>query len=106
MALTLHASWLRFDEPFADGTLFFWAETLDSRADSLTSPTSLATASSAQRQRGPKTPSHPGQLPINQLRILLAEQTPRLPVHNMQPDTATVWLPSAGGLPRLQSGSN
>ena len=98
MALTLHASWLQHDGPFADGNLFFWAETLEFQAD----PRFVATttgANGAQRQRGPKTPSHPGQLPINQLRILLAEPSLRLPVQSMEPANATVWLPSVNGMP-------
>ena len=98
MPLTLHASWLQHDGPFADGNLFFWAETLEFQAD----PRLVAAttgASGAQRQRGPKTPSHPGQLPINQLRILLADQALRLPVQDMEPANATVWLPSVNGMP-------
>lgn len=98
MALTLHACWLHEDGPFADGNLFFWAETLEFQVDPRSTVTTAST-SGAQRQRGPKTPSHPGQLPINQLRILLAEQALRLPVQEMQPANATVWLPSASGMP-------
>ena len=98
MALTLHASWLRFDGPFADGTLFFWAETLDFQTETRTLPAPAA-ANGAPRVRGPKTPSHPGQLPINQLRMLLAEQTLHLPTQQMEPANATVWLPSVGGMP-------
>ena len=98
MALTLHASWLQFQGPFADGRLFFWAETLAFQADAL-SPTTASSSTSAPRLRGPKTPSHPGQLPINQLRMLLAEQALHLPTETMSPANATVWLPSVVGMP-------
>lgn len=101
MPLTLHAAWLPDDEPFFDGTLFFWAESLEfpasARTESSTVTTSINNLSGRQRQ--PKTPSHPGQLAINQLRTLIAEELPQLPVQSMQPATATVWLPSHDGVP-------
>jgi len=101
MPLTLHAAWLPSGEPFFDGTLFFWAESLEfqsaPRGESLPTPT--ASVVLPGRQRLPKTPSHPGQLAINQLRTLIAEELPQLPVQSMQPANATVWLPSHGGVP-------
>ncbi len=96
MPFTLHAAWHRANEPFADGKFVFWAETLDfqpiPRSDS-------APAASASRQRQPKPPSHPGQLPIHQLRNLIAEDVAHLAVQEMQPTTTTVWLPSRDGNP-------
>jgi SNF2 family DNA or RNA helicase len=101
MPLTLHAAWLPDDEPFFDGTLFFWAESLEfpapSRAES--AAVTATNANLSGRQRQPKTPSHPGQLAINQLRTLIAEELPQLPVQSMQPANATVWLPSHDGVP-------
>ena len=96
MPFTLHAAWHRANEPFADGKFVFWAETLDfqpiSRPDA-------AHASNASRQRQPKPPSHPGQLPIHQLRNLIAEDVSHLAVQDMQPATTTAWLPSRDGNP-------
>ncbi|MBW7883779.1 MAG: DEAD/DEAH box helicase [Caldilineaceae bacterium] len=60
---------------------------------------SIAPGTAPNRQRLRKTPSHPGQLPVNQLRTLVAEELPRLLVHEMQPANATVWLPSHNGVP-------
>ena len=101
MPLTLHATWLRKDEPFFDGNLFFWAESLEfqsaPRPEAVTAGNGAASATGRQRQH--KTPSHPGQLPVNQLRTLIAEELPRLPVQAMQPSNATVWLPSHDGVP-------
>jgi SNF2 family DNA or RNA helicase len=101
MPLTLHAAWLPSGEPFFDGTLFFWAESLEfqsaPRGELL--PTLTANVALPGRQRLPKTPSHPGQLAINQLRTLIAEELPQLPVQSMQPANATVWLPSHEGAP-------
>jgi SNF2 family DNA or RNA helicase len=107
MPLTLHAAWLRNEEPFADGRLFFWAETLDFQASRPAKPIPTP----ATRQRQPKTPSHPGQLTIQQLRTLLGDAVARLPVQEMQPATTTVWLPSRDGMPLarrsvVQNGSN
>jgi SNF2 family DNA or RNA helicase len=101
MPLTLHAAWLPDDEPFFDGTLFFWAESLEFLASSrIESPTvAMPNSGLTGRQRQPKTPSHPGQLAINQLRALIAEELPQLPVQSMQPANATVWLPSHDGVP-------
>ena len=105
MPLTLHAAWLRSNEPYSDGKLFLWAETLDfqpsTRSTTGPAPVGLVapTASQFVRQRQPKTPSHPGQLPVHQLRTLIAEESHRLPTHEMQPLTATVWLPSRDGMP-------
>jgi SNF2 family DNA or RNA helicase len=96
MPFTLHAAWHRANEPFADGKFVFWAETLDfqpiSRAD-------VAHSGSTSRQRQPKPPSHPGQLPIHQLRNLIAEDITYLAVQEMQPTTTTAWLPSREGNP-------
>ena len=104
MPLTLHAAWLRQEEPFADGKLFFWAESLDFQPDGRPELTAGPTAQdgrnglSGQRQRSHKTPSHPGQLPVNQLRMLLSDEVGRLPVNDMQPATTSVWLPSRNGM--------
>ena len=78
MPLTLHAAWLPDDEPFFDGTLFFWAESLEFPAPSRIESSAVAAtnANASGRQRQPKTPSHPGQLAINQLRTLIAEELP------------------------------
>lgn len=101
MPLTLHAAWLPDDEPFFDGTLFFWAESLEFPAPARgeAPAVTLLNSSLNGRQRQPKTPSHPGQLAINQLRTFIAEELPQLPVQSMQPATATIWLPSHEGVP-------
>ncbi len=110
MPQTLHAAWLRHDEPFADGKLFFWAETLDfqpgSRLELPAAPAGgdLRNGVSGTRQRTHKTPSHPGQLPVNQLRTVLGEEVNRLPINDMQPATTSVWLPSRGGMPLARRG--
>jgi SNF2 family DNA or RNA helicase len=96
MPFTLHAAWHRANEPFADGKFVFWAETLDFQPTSRTEP---AHAGSASRQRQPKPPSHPGQLPIHQLRNLIAEDVPHLTGQEMQPTTTTAWLPTRDGNP-------
>lgn len=106
MPLTLHAAWLPDGEPLFDGNLFFWAESLEFQS---TSRPELVYASagnggSTGRQRTLKTPSHPGQLAINQLRTLIAEELPHLPVQSMQPANATVWLPSRNGAPLARRG--
>ena len=101
MPFTLHAAWHRADEPFADGKFVFWAETLDFQ------PISRSEAvypGAATRQRQPKPPSHPGQLPIHQLRNLIAEDVAHLAVEEMQPTTTTVWLPTRDGNPVARRG--
>lgn len=104
MPLTLHATWLHKNEPFFDGNLFFWAESLEfqQRASRLEVPAPGNAATGRQRQH--KIPSHPGQLPINQLRTLIAEDLPRLPVQSMQPSNVTVWLPSHYSAPLARRG--
>lgn len=96
MPFTLHAAWLRSDEPFADGKFIFWGETLDFQPSGRID---AATSASPSRLRQPKPPSHPGQLPINQLRNLLVEEVGKLPANELQPGTTTVWLPSREGNP-------
>jgi SNF2 family DNA or RNA helicase len=51
------------------------------------------------RQRGPKIPSHPSQVSIGQLRALLTSAPIHLPVQNLHPANARVWLPSLEGVP-------
>jgi len=106
MPLTLHATWLRTDEPFFAGNLFFWAESLEFQSTACleTATASNGTGTPNGRQRQHKIPSHPGQLPVNQLRTLIAEELSRLPVQAMQPSNATVWLPSHSGVPLTRRG--
>ena len=110
MPLTLHAAWLRHDEPFADGKLFFWAETLDFQPgghlelSAVAAGGALRNDSPGSRQRSHKTPSHPNQLPVNQLRTVVREEVNRLPLEEMQPATTTVWLPSRNGMPLARRG--
>jgi SNF2 family DNA or RNA helicase len=99
MPFTLHAAWHRANEPFADGKFVFWAETLDFQPLGRADAAGVSGGSGASRQRQPKPPSHPGQLPIHQLRNLIAEDVAHLPVQEMQPTTTTVWLPSRDGNP-------
>ncbi|MFM7584720.1 MAG: hypothetical protein ACKO9F_18610, partial [Caldilinea sp.] len=47
---------------------------------------------------------HPGQLAISQLRTLLAEELPGLPLLSMAPATATIWLPSHSDAPLMRRG--
>jgi SNF2 family DNA or RNA helicase len=98
MPLTLHAAWLRSEGPFADGNLFFWAETLEFSALSRTEPAPVGGAL-LSRTRGPKTPSHPGQVSVHQLRHLLSEELPSLPLTSLQPTSASIWLPTRNGQP-------
>ena len=102
MPLTLHAAWLCGSESFLDGNLFFWAESLDPTQAlfSYGVPPEQGTA----RQRAAKIPSHPGQLAISQLRTLLAEELPGLPLPSMAPATATIWLPSHSDAPLMRRG--
>jgi hypothetical protein len=101
MPFTLHAAWHRADEPFADGKFIFWAETLDFQPIPRSEP---AYPGASSRQRQPKPPSHPGQLPIHQLRNLIAEDLAHLDVQEMQPATTTVWLPTRDSNPVARRG--
>lgn len=56
------------------------------------------------RQRAQKTPSHPGQLAVNQLRTLIGEEFHQLPTQSMQPANAAVWLPSVDNMPLARRG--
>src|SRR5690349_1919619 len=106
MPLTLHAAWLRFDQPFPDGNLFFWAENADfavlDSAQAITAnggSTALREATNGapkanSRQRVLKIPSHPSQVAVGQLRSLLLEEFPALITTEIRPINAEVWLPS------------
>lgn len=56
------------------------------------------------RQRQPKIPSHPAQVPIGQLRARLAEDFAPVIASALQPANATVWLPSLDGRPLARRG--
>lgn len=111
MPLTLHAAWLRFDQPFPDGNLFFWAENADfavlDSAQAVTAnggSTALREAANGapkgnSRQRVLKIPSHPSQVAVGQLRSLLLEEFPALITTEIRPINAEVWLPTQAGVP-------
>lgn len=99
MPLTLHAAWLPQREPWFDGNLFLWAESLEFPKNFRPEAPDALNGGVSARQRTSKIPSHPGQLAINQLRILIAEELPHLPVHSMEPTSVNVWLPSQDGAP-------
>ncbi len=99
MPLTLHAAWLPLREPWFDGNLFLWAESLEFQKHPRPEATDVLNGGAPVRQRASKIPSHPGQLAINQLRVLIAEELPHLPVQSMQPTSVNVWLPSRDGAP-------
>jgi SNF2 family DNA or RNA helicase len=102
MPFTIHAAWIRADEPGSTSQLFLWAEDPDVV---IKNPVGFATASadvargSIGRQRGPKIPSHPAQVSIGQLRALLTSEPVHVPVDQLQPANARVWLPSLNGMP-------
>ena len=115
MPFTIHAAWIRVDEPGSTSQLFLWAEDPDVVAR--ISPAFATTATEAARspiprssignvnsningrQRGPKIPSHPAQVSIGQLRALLTSAPIHVAVANLQPANARVWLPSLDGQP-------
>ncbi|MCX6045948.1 MAG: DEAD/DEAH box helicase [Chloroflexi bacterium] len=107
MPLTLHAAWLRSEQSFPDGYLFFWAENADFAAPDTSSETVTGQRSTTQnttringnRQRLPKIPSHPDQVAVGQLRSLLNEEFPALTATEMRPANAEIWLPSRNNVP-------
>ncbi len=106
MPLTLHAAWLRFDAPFPDGQLFFWAETTDNLSEDRPNglPTDLPPSNGNGRQRATKIPSHPFQASAGRVRALLADLIPDLKTATFQPANTTVWLPTAAGAPVTRRG--
>lgn len=106
MPLTLHAAWLTRSEPLLDGNLFFWAESLEPQNAPRPEIAHAVggNGASTARQRTLKTPSHPNQLAINQLRALIADELPHLPLQSLQPANATVWLPTSNGAPLARRG--
>ena len=102
MPFTIHAAWIRVDEPGSSSQLFLWAEDPDVVGKASPVPAIVATdvaRSANARQRGPKIPSHPSQVSIGQLRALLTSDPIHVPVQTLQPANARVWLPSLDGLP-------
>jgi hypothetical protein len=117
MPFTIHASWIRVDEPGSTSQLFLWAEDPDvvakaSPAFATMAPEagrsanlrqsngrSTSSRSATGRARGPKVPSHPAQVSIGQLRALLTSDPIHVQVNQLQPANARVWLPSQGGVP-------
>ena len=122
MPFVLHAAWLRSGEPFADGSLFFWAEDSNrsittepplaladrTAVDSSTfaAPTTLATAqletgtrNSEARLRLVKPLSHPTQISVGQLRAQLITAFPALRAQDLTLTSTTIWLPSQGDAP-------
>ena len=117
MPFTIHAAWIRVDEPGSTSQLFLWAEDPDvvakaSPAFATMAPEadrsanfrhsngrSTSSRSATGRLRGPKVPSHPAQVSIGQLRALLTGDPIHVEVNQLQPANARVWLPSQGGMP-------
>ena len=113
MPLTLHAAWLRSDQPFPSGNLFFWAEHADvssPKATDIANATHTNANSGStnarspnhgtnNRQRTPKIPSHPNQIAVGQLRSTLLEEFPALAATQLSLANAEIWLPSRHGLP-------
>src|SRR3954449_9879029 len=102
MPFTIHAAWIRVDEPGSTSQLFLWAEDPDVVTKAPPVQVTAATDGSRSangRHRGPKIPSHPSQVSIGQLRALLTSDPIHVAVQNLQPANATVWLPSLEGLP-------
>ena len=116
MPLTIHAAWLRKNQPFPSGQLFIWAE--DTIPDLSIGTTTNGAASNGDadstalgspepgngRARSAKIPSHPVQVPIGALRTLLAELLPDLGVKLGTPASTTVWLPSQDSGPLARQG--
>jgi SNF2 family DNA or RNA helicase len=101
MPLTIHAAWIRVEEPVSASQLFLWAEDPDIVGKLAVPP---ATAGAAARSANGRTtrkkiPSHPAQTSIGQLRAFLTAGALRLTTGDLQPANVTVWLPSQAGLP-------
>ncbi len=113
MPLTLHAAWLRSDQPFPSGNLFFWAEHADVSVPKATDIANVSVTNTNggstnarstnhgtnNRQRTPKIPSHPNQIAVGQLRSTLLEEFPALAATQLSLTNAEIWLPSRNGLP-------
>ncbi len=116
MPLTIHAAWLRKNQPFPSGQLFIWAEdtipdlsigttTNGAASNGDADPTALGSPEPGNgRARSAKIPSHPVQVPIGALRTLLAELLPDLAVKLGTPASTTVWLPSQDSGPLARQG--
>jgi SNF2 family DNA or RNA helicase len=106
MPLTVHAAWIRADALSAGSQLCLWAEDPDAvgRPNPVAPAPPAGTARPGNgRQRLPKVPSHPGQVPIGQLRNLLSHELAALP-GPFHPANLVVWLPSQGSLPLARRG--
>jgi len=111
MPFVLHAAWLRSGEPFADGSLFFWAEDSSwsvvsetpSAADRSVGDRSTVGApgsrASETRLRLVKPLSHPAQISVGQLRAQLITAFPALTAQDLTPTSTTIWLPSQHDAP-------
>lgn len=115
MPFVLHAAWLRSGEPFADGSLFFWAE--DSSWSIVTetplavvdrsapdrfvvgAPGEPSSRNSETRLRLVKPLSHPAQISVGQLRAQLITAFPALTAQDLTPTSTTIWLPSQHDAP-------
>lgn len=122
MPSILHATWLPSEQPPFSGKLFLWAEETNFSASPSTTvlsgaphapgvndqqpSTTLRTAEGRAektraegKQRPAQIPSHPQQMTLSQLRGLLPQQFPGLPITEAQLTSAVVWLPSHSGAP-------
>ena len=104
MPLTLHATWLRVDNSFPDGKLFFWAENLDASLGSENGAEGIKLEPDLEsngngRTRGAKMPSHPFQASVGQVRVLLTELIPGVSTDSLTLESVSVWLPTIGDIP-------
>lgn len=118
MPVILHAVWLTSEIPLPGGKLFVWAENTDfshspqqcktSAHSSLISGNGSRSgreqAAAKARSRSAQVPSHPGQIPLGQLRQQLLERFSLLLARHMKPANVTVWLPSSDGAPIARRG--
>ncbi len=111
MPLTLHAAWLRTEDLPPSGQLFLWAEQQDFSAPTTADAPPPGKANGRPpatngngRTRTPKVPSHPHQVPIGQLRAILAHAISATAAQAVAPVNAFAWLPTLDGEPLRRRG--
>ena len=96
MPFTIRATWLPEKRIVPEGRLFIWAEH--------PAPESSNGTPGNGRDRSPRVPSHPAQVPVGQLRHLVGQLMPSLQDLGAHPGNATVWLPTQAHTPLTRRG--